>query len=164
MIFVTSVAFPGCRRKRLPGAPKNVILLVLDTTRADHVAPIGKRARTPNLRRMAREGTTFTRAYSHIPITGPSHSSMFTSLYPREHGVLNNGQNLSGSHSTLAEIMRDAGYHTVAFMSLMTLDRRYGFNQGFAEYHDRFGHDWWKRADAINGQILPWLRNNRDRP
>ncbi|MBW2726691.1 MAG: sulfatase-like hydrolase/transferase, partial [Deltaproteobacteria bacterium] len=95
LIFVTSVAFPGCRRKRLPGAPKNVILLVLDTTRADHVAPIGKRARTPNLRRMAREGTTFTRAYSHIPITGPSHSSMFTSLYPCEHGVLNNGQNLS---------------------------------------------------------------------
>ena len=73
----------------------NVLLVVVDTLRADHVGSYGGRARTPNMDALARSGVRFERAYSHIPLTGPSHASLFTSLLPRAHGVRNNLQPLA---------------------------------------------------------------------
>ena len=137
----------------------NVVLIVADTLRADHLGSYGGAVRTPNLDALAASGARFENAYSHAPMTVPSHSSMFTSLLPTEHGVLNNGYVLGDLHVTLPELLRGPGYrHTAAFISLGVLRSHFGVAQGFDEYHQRFGRDWWKTAEEINAEVVPWLR------
>ena len=136
----------------------NVVLIVADTLRADHLGSYGGEVRTPNLDALAASGARFENAYSHAPMTVPSHSSMFTSLLPTEHGVLNNGYVLSDRHTTLPELLRGTGYrHTAAFISLGVLRSPFGIAQGFTEYHQRFRGDWWKTAAQINAEVVPWL-------
>ena len=99
-------------------APQRLVLITVDTLRADHMSsfdyPI---ATTPFLDRLAAEGTLFTRAYAHSATTKPSHSSIFTSLYPVQHGVRNNGLVLDEEFETMAELLAAAGYTTAAFVS-----------------------------------------------
>ena len=90
---------------------------------------------------------------------------MFTSLLPTEHGVLNNGYVLGALHVTLPELLRGAGYrHTAAFISLGVLRSGFGIAQGFTEYHQRFGRDWWKTAEEINAEVVPWLERSPPEP
>ena len=143
----------------------NVVLIVADTLRADHLGSYGGPAHTPNLDALAASGVRFANAYSHAPMTVPSHSSMFTSLLPTEHGVLNNGYVLGDLHVTLPELLRGGGYrHTAAFISLGVLRSSFGIAQGFTEYHQRFGRDWWKTAEEINAEVVPWLERSPPRP
>ena len=143
----------------------NVVLIVADTLRADHLGSYGGAVRTPNLDALAASGVRFENAYSHAPMTVPSHSSMFTSLLPTEHGVLNNGYVLSDLHVTWPELLRGAGYrHTAAFISLGVLRSHFGVAQGFDEYHQRFGRDWWKTAEEINAEVVPWLERSPPGP
>ena len=143
----------------------NVVLIVADTLRADHLGSYGGEARTPNLDALAASGVRFENAYSHAPMTVPSHSSMFTSLLPTEHGVLNNGYVLSDLHVTLPELLRGTGYrHTAAFISLGVLRSHFGVAQGFDEYHQRFGRDWWKTGEQVNAEVVPWLRRSPPSP
>ena len=135
----------------------NVLFVVVDTLRADHVGVYGSNLHTPNIDALARSGVRFDRAYSSIPITGPSHASMFTSLLPRVHGVRNNLQALPDDHVTLAEVLRAAYRRTSAFVSLGVIRAPSGLNQGFDEYFDEFGLDWWKTAEEMNDQVVPWL-------
>lgn len=115
----------------------NVILISLDTTRADHMSVYGyERATTPYLKKFASEGILFEKAYAPMGITGPSHATMFTGLYPIGHGVVKNGLKLADEHTTLAETLSEAGYQTVAVISSFVLDRRFGLNQGFDFYDD----------------------------
>ncbi|RPJ69186.1 MAG: hypothetical protein EHM24_19300, partial [Acidobacteria bacterium] len=119
--------------------PLNVLLITLDTTRADRLGSYGHApARTRHLDRLAAEGVRFQRAISPAPITLPAHASLFTGLYPFAHGVRNNGNfYLPDRFQTLATALQARGYHTGAFVSAFVLDRRYGLARGFDTYDDR---------------------------
>ena len=117
----------------------SLLLVTLDTTRADHLGCYGYgRARTRHLDRLATEGVRFENVVAVAPITLPSHASIFTGLYPFEHGVRNNGNfYLADRYETLATILKKRGYRTGAFVSSFILDRRYGLARGFDAYDDR---------------------------
>jgi choline-sulfatase len=119
-------------------AAPNILLITLDTTRADHLSAYGYRlGRTTHLDRLAAEGVLFERAVAAAPITLPSHVSLFTSLYPFEHGVRNNGSSSLGDQvPTLATALHDRGYRTAAFVSAFVLDRHFGLARGFDHYDD----------------------------
>jgi len=118
--------------------PLNVLLITVDTTRADYLGCYGRPGNpTPNIDRLAREGTLFTRCTTCSPLTLPSHASLLTSLYPYAHGARHNGTGrLADSSVTLAETLRDAGFHTQATVASFVLDRKFGTAQGFEVYHD----------------------------
>ncbi len=117
---------------------ENVLVITLDTTRADHLGAYGfELARTPHIDRLAKEGTRFADAIAAAPITLPSHSTIFTGLLPPAHGVRDNGSYALGDEATtLAERFKSAGYRTQAFVSALVLNRRYNLNQGFEGYDD----------------------------
>jgi len=136
---------------------KSVILIVVDTLRADFVGCYGGDSSTPHIDALAAEGVRFTRAYSHIPITGPSHATIFSGRLPFEHGVRNNTQILPRPVTTLAETMRDHYRQTAGFISLGVLQQRYGFGQGFDVYSQSFGLDGFRDATEVTDDALRWL-------
>ena len=148
-------------RPRLLGASvrtaSNLLLIVMDTLRADFVGAYGGSATTPAIDGLAARGTVFERAYSHIAITGPSHASLFTALLPFEHGVHNNARILDASAGTLAESLEQRGWTTAAVVSLGVLKREFGFAQGFDVYRDDFGDDWMKDAGQVTSETVPLL-------
>jgi tetratricopeptide (TPR) repeat protein len=151
------LASPACGRT----APQpNILLITLDTTRADHLGAYGDRqAQTPTFDRLAREGVLFEQAIAVAPITLPAHVSLLTGLYPFAHGVRNNGAfKLAATVPTVATVLRDAGFRTAAFVSAFVLDRRYGLNQGFSEYDDRFELE--RRGDATVAAAASWMERN----
>lgn len=129
---------PQLAAARPRAAQPSFLLVTLDTTRADHLEPYGARgAETPALAALAGEGALFERAYAVAPVTLPTHASLFTGQDPPAHGVRNNGIHaLPPTATTLAELLRDAGFRTGAFVSAAVLDRRYGLDQGFEHYDD----------------------------
>ena len=117
----------------------NLILISIDTLRSDHCSVYGYyRDTTPNLCKFAEQGVTFDLAYSPSDSTGPSHATMFTSLYPMTHQLVKNGAKLSPRHKTLAERLKAQGYHTAAVIGSFVLDSKFGFSQGFSLYDDDF--------------------------
>ncbi len=116
----------------------NVVLITLDTTRADYLGCYGRAsAHTPHLDRLARDGVLFTRCTTSSSLTLPSHSSIMTGTYPFVHGVRQNATyRLADSNVTLAEVLKSAGYRTGAVLAASVLDRPYGLDQGFEEYRD----------------------------
>ena len=150
-------AIPAVRRMAglAPAAravPPNILLITLDTTRADRVGAYGYRlGRTPHLDRLATEGVLFERAVAPAPMTLPSHASLFTALYPFTHGVRNNGHfYVSDKLPTLATALHDRGYRTAAFVSAFSIDRRYGLARGFDHYDDHLEP---AAAHAVNVEI-----------
>ena len=132
-----------------------MLLVTFDTTRADHLGCYGyPLARTPALDALAAEGMRAERHSTVAPITLVAHASMMTGLYPPAHGVRDNGTyRVPDEVTTLAEIVRDNGYCTAAFVSALVLDRRYNLGQGFEHYDD----DLW-------GEDAAPLFMIRDRP
>jgi arylsulfatase A-like enzyme len=124
-----------------PGALRgwNVLLVTIDTLRADHVGAYGNpNGLTPTFDRLAREGVRFADAWAHVPMTLPSHATMMTALYPFRNGVRGNVTfRLDASTPTLAGAMKQAGYRTGAFVGAFVLDARFGLNSGFDVYDDR---------------------------
>ena len=122
-------------------APPNLVLITMDTTRADHLGAWGYRdAQTPNLDALAARGTRFARCDTAAPITLPSHSTILTGLFPPRHGVRDNGTFvLSPKVQTLAERLAARGYDTAAVVSAVVLARRQGLDQGFRIYDDDLG-------------------------
>src|SRR5262249_30946188 len=120
----------------------NVLLITLDTTRADRLGCYGNStALTPALDALAAEGVLFERAYTPAPLTLPSHASMMTGLYPREHGLITNGRGrLDETIPTLAEALRNAGYDTAGFVGSFVLHSKFGLQRGFAAYDDDMTH------------------------
>ena len=116
----------------------SVVLITLDTTRADHLGCYGgARTETPNLDALAGKGVRFERALSPVPLTLPAHVSLLTGLVPRRHGVRDNlGFKLDGKVPLLTERLSAAGYTTAAFVSAAVLDRDGGLARGFAIYDD----------------------------
>jgi len=134
--LVLLAASAGCG-DRVP-AVSRVILVTFDTTRADRLGCYGyELAETPTLDRLADEGVLFEQAVSPVPTTLPSHSTMFTGIYPQDHGVRYNiFYRLSEKAWTLAEVLQDAGFVTAAFPASRIVSRPFGLNQGFDTWVD----------------------------
>lgn len=129
---------PGCARR--PAAPPPSLLLVtIDTLRADRVGAYGSRAgATPNLDALAARGTVFAEARAAVPLTLPSHATILSGLEPLHHGVRDNGVvPFPERGDTLATRLKAAGYATGAFVGAYVLDRRFGLARGFDVYDDR---------------------------
>jgi choline-sulfatase len=121
------------------GEKPNILLITIDTFRADYVGAYGnKTIRTPNLDRIATQSLLFENAICSAPLTLPSHTSLMTGRYPFHHGVRDNAGSVPATELTLAEILRNNGYHTYAFVGGFPLDHRFGLNQGFDKYDDSF--------------------------
>ena len=157
--FGVFLIFACCAACRSRASSPDVLLITLDTTRADHIGAYGdRRARTPRLDRLASEGVLFERALAAAPITLPAHVSLLTGLNPYAHGVRNNGNFALKDEPTLATLLRGRGYRTAAFVSAFVLDRRFGLAAGFDHYDDRM--------DEIRGGggAPPLERNAPERP
>jgi arylsulfatase A-like enzyme/Tfp pilus assembly protein PilF len=139
---IALMALVACQREPVaakPGArgPRPSILLVtLDTTRADAVGPDARGADTPAFNALSARGMRFRQAYATVPETLPSHASMMTGLYPAGHGVHENGRSLATNRVVLAERLAQSGYQTAAFVSSFVLARRFGLARGFELYDD----------------------------
>ena len=128
-----------------PGAAAgfNVLLITLDTTRADHLGCYGNQvAETPAIDSLGDRGVIFDHAFTPVPVTLPAHATIMTGLEPFHHGVRGNGQyRLPGECTTLAEILADEGYATAAFVASFAVDRRFGLDQGFEVYDFRVSNE-----------------------
>lgn len=131
----------GCHREVRPRPGQNILLFTIDTLRADHLGCYGhRRAATPRIDRLAREGVLFEQAVAQVPVTLPSHASILTGIYPPVHGVRDNTYfRLDPDALTLAEHLRANGYRTAAFVGAYVLDASFGLGQGFDVYDDRVG-------------------------
>jgi len=157
-------------RRPSAGRP-NVLLITLDTTRADHLGCYGRTdAQTPHLDGLARSGVRFEHCTASAPQTLPSHASIMTGLYPFVHGVRRNGtDHLPESAATLAEALRDAGYATAAAVASSVLDAPFGIAQGFDEYRQVDpGSGELPRAERRGDEVcddgLALLAKTADRP
>jgi len=176
-----NLCLSGCgKRSRGKDERPNILLISLDTVRRDHCSTYGyERATTPNLAVVAKQGTSFDLAYAPTSTTGPTHATIFTSLYPIAHGVVKNGLILSAKHETLAEILRRTGYQTCSIVSSFVLHSKFGYAQGFTHYDDSFPHpestvklQAWdghhveeafdRRAYYATSRAIRWLKERRD--
>ncbi len=154
--------------------PLNIILVTLDTTRADRLGAYGyKPGLTKGFDDFAKRGVVFDRAYAPAPITLPSHATMLTGLYPPEHGLRVNGAGrLDDSIPLLPEILKEHGYDTGAFIAAVVLDSRYGLERGFDVYEDDLSkarsvdHHGEPRRDGqqVIDLALAWLQQRTTRP
>ena len=166
--LVSAVALSALGRMLLgaaPAAPVSVVMITLDTTRADRLSPYGfMNVSLPHLERLAREGVVFDQATSVAPMTLPAHTSLFTGLLPPRHGVRDNADPaLAETETTLAEVLRARGLRTGAFVGSLVLDPGRGLRQGFDEYRgvDSTGRPGpagrQRRADAVVDDALRWV-------
>lgn len=140
--YLVAPAFVGCSKPSSEiVARSDVFLVTIDTLRADHVECYGNRSiRTPALDSLAADGIRFANAFSASPITNPSHASILTGLLPAHDGVRDFGMALAPTVSTVAEVLKESGYSTAAFIGSVILDSRGlapGFDRGF-DYYDHF--------------------------
>lgn len=153
----------------------DLVLITLDTTRADHLGCYGHGAgATPELDALAARGVRFAHAYAPVPMTLPSHATILTGVYPPGHGVRTNGEfRLPPEARTAAEILRERGYQTAAFVASFVLDARFGLDQGFDHYDftaertpasHTVGQPE-RSARSVTEAALRWLRaRTADRP
>jgi arylsulfatase A-like enzyme/Flp pilus assembly protein TadD len=172
LILIVAALTPLCAAAQTPAKPPlNVVLITIDTLRADHVGCYGyKQIKTPNIDGLAADGVRFESAFAVVPVTLPSHSSMLTGTYPMLSGMHDfSGNKLSPLQPTLASVLKQAGYQTGAVIGAAVLDSRFGLNQGFDFYYDHFD---FSRLDEANldemerpGNVvadvaLDWLAKN----
>ena len=171
--WLRSPHLPGAAL-RFPSKP-NILLITIDTTRADHLPAYGYKAvETPNLDALVKKGILFRECASTSPLTLPSHCSMMTGTYPTYHGVRINGNTaLSPENLTLAEAYAENGYKTGAFIGAFVLDGRWGLNQGFQHYDDQFDLKKFKKLDLglvqrpaneVMDAALTWLETEKEKP
>lgn len=178
---MAGIMVASCSRDKEPapaaiGKP-NVLLVTLDTTRADFLSCYGGPAgTTPAMDRVAKEGIRYTSCYTTAPITLPAHATIMTGLLPFQHQLRDNGAGvLDGKAVTMAELFCDAGYRTGAFVGAYVLHSRYGLNQGFEVYGDEFrgattahmhdGAEFAERnAKDVSDAAIGWLDQKDDRP
>ena len=150
----------------LIGTAPNVLLITIDTLRADHVGSYGySKGTTPTLDALAVEGVRFATPVAPTPLTLPSHTSILTGLFPPAHGVRHNGMfRLDPAVETLAERMHEGGYATAAFVGSVVLAKRYGLDQGFEVYNDeptreKSGPSGFRESPAavVTDRALRWL-------
>jgi choline-sulfatase len=160
LLLTAVLALAAVRPAPKPVGPPSVVLLTLDTTRADALG-----ARTPTLSSLAARGTRWTGAVSPVPLTLPAHVSLLTGLVPPEHGIRDNGTAvLPKDVPTLAAAFAARGYATAAFVASRVLDRRFGLDRGFQVYDDKapaeqigeYGYPE-RNARQMTDAALEWL-------
>lgn len=159
-------------RERGSAADCNVLVITMDTTRADYLGCYGHPGvQTPVIDQLARQGVLFANAFTPSPSTLPGHCSIFTGLYPYHHGARANGTfHLGPQNTTLAEILKGNGYRTAAFIAAYVLNGRFGLDQGFDLYDDDLSkgvqysdHSFRERpAQYVNDAALNWLQTVKD--
>src|SRR5581483_11914396 len=152
----------------------NVLLVSIDTLRADHLGCFGYKAGTsPSIDQLASQSVLFERAFTPVPLTLPAHTSLLTGMYPSKDGVHDNGDVLGSTIPTIAENFRENGYATGAFIGSFDLDRRFGLNRGFDEYwgsfdlHQHQGEDPGSiqiRGDRVAAAAEKWIADVKGRP
>ena len=151
-----------------PSLP-NVLLVVIDTLRADHLPTYGyRRATAPRLDALAQSAIVFDEGLSVIGLTLPAHVSIMTGIHPWTHHVATNGRAYDGRYATLAQRLSEAGYATGAFVSGLPLARKQGLDLGFDLYRDTRSEQGELgprvSAEQTTGRALAWLREVGDRP
>ena len=170
-----SLCLSGCRHNEpesVPAAPRdaNVLLITLDTTRADHLSCYNPgRARTPHLDALAARGVLFLHATAQVPLTLPSHACIMTGSYPTVHGLRDmGGFVLDKSHPTIASLTQAAGFATAAFVGSRAVAKYFGLAHGFDTYDDDMGPQTEegrlpgvyaeRRAGVVTDHALEWLK------
>jgi arylsulfatase A-like enzyme/cytochrome c-type biogenesis protein CcmH/NrfG len=152
--------------------PETIILISIDTIRADRLGCYGyEQLTTPHIDRFATQAFVFENCFSNMPLTLPSHCSMLTGLLPPTHGVQDNlNSTLSDSVVTLAELLKEQGYHTYGIIAADVLKRDFGLDQGFDVYDDAFEDETGKEqfipmrpGNEISTHAIKWLRDNKDK-
>ena len=166
LTLVCVLGFLGCAEEERKGSAPDVLLVTLDTLRSDWVQAYGfAHANTPSMDGLASRGVLFENAIAAASLTAPSHASVMTGRYVREHsvGTLNGESRLEGL-GTLAERFEASGYETAAFISNVVLRRRTGLDRGFDVYDDNLGESeanrpayFERRAQETVEQALAWL-------
>ncbi len=182
LVFPTLTAWGGCSRSSSGTSSRagrcgefdNVLLVTLDTTRADRIGCYGYTAgTTPSLDAVAARGVLFEQALTQVPQTLPSHATILTGRYPRELGIRVNGQAALGEQvPTLATLFKAKGYATGAFVSSFVLDDRFGLARGFDVYDDEMRQDLAERrridaeraGNETTDRTLAWLGSVKARP
>ncbi len=160
-----AAAFPGPRPDAGAKAAPNLLLITIDTLRADRVSSYGGRLATPAIDRLAAKGIVFRRAFAQATTTLPTHTNMLLGVDPLRHGVHdNNNFTVGKDFLTLAEHLKAAGYATAAFVGGFPLDSRFGLNRGFDVYDETYGTAgpaqqtrWERKAEAVVSTSLKWL-------
>src|SRR6476646_2438598 len=165
LLLESSAAFAA------PAAAPNVVVITIDTLRADHLGCYGyKQIRTPNIDALAAQGARFERAYTAVPVTLPSHTVMFTGTYPMRSGIHDFAANKLGpGQPTLASVLKENGYVTCAVIGSAVLDSRFGLNRGFDFYYDHFDfnrlqesnlEEMERPGNLVADVALGWLSQN----
>lgn len=157
-----------------PRPRPNLLIVTLDTARADRLGCYGYReGATPVMDALAASGVLFERAYVTAPLTLPSHATMFTGLYPAEHGLRTNGKGrLNSEIPVLAELLAARGYQTAAFIASFVLDRKYGLDRGFATFNDDLTLEdashgeshLYRDGSLVVDSVLKWFSGRTDQP
>jgi arylsulfatase A-like enzyme len=157
-----TVCLSGCGRKQARGEGPNLVIISVDTLRADHVSCYGyKRETTPNIDHLASQGHRFDSVYTTVPTTLPAHASLFTSLYPSQLSVRRNGEAVPAGVVTLAQILETSGYTTGGFVSAIPMDARYGLGRGFQTYVDVGGDERLEiPAEETLSKATRWLKRS----
>jgi arylsulfatase A-like enzyme/Tfp pilus assembly protein PilF len=176
-LVVSAIGAWRCAPVSVPASPsqprRNLLLVTLDTVRADHLGSYGDRgAATPALDRLAREGVRFTAAQTAAPLTLPAHSTILSGLLPLHHGVHTNGLGgFPADRPTLATELASGGYATGAFVGAYVLDRRFGLARGFEVYDDEIPHgpegpalEAERPGAAVVDRALAWLAKESTAP
>ncbi len=171
-LAVPCLAVPAAQQTGAGKPRPNLLLITIDTLRADHLGSYGYAGvKTPVLDALAREGVRFRNAFSPVPLTLPAHCSILTGTYPTFHGVRDNsGFVLSPSQVTLAEVLKGAGYRTAAFVGAFVVDSKFGLGQGFDYYFDRFDLSKYENVspgyiqrtgDEVVRETIRWLESQK---
>jgi arylsulfatase A-like enzyme/tetratricopeptide (TPR) repeat protein len=164
-----ALALSACSAPKPPATARHLVLVTIDTLRADRLGCYGSAdVATPNLDRLARQGALASEATAHVPLTRPSHVSLFSGLLPSGHGIRDNvSPALVPQVPTLASILKQAGFRTGGFVSSIVLSRQSGLDRGFDQYSDQFEADTddtrflntiQRRGDETLGEALEWLQ------
>ena len=147
VLCVLSGCSSACRRETPPPHARNLVLITIDTLRADHVGAYGyAKSQAFAADEIAAAGVMFEHAYAAAPITLPSHATLLTGRYPPGHGSRDNGMRMNSSVPTIATELKAHGFRTAAFVAAFPLDHQFGLDRGFDVYGDRLPR-------APNGQL-----------
>src|SRR5712671_6075520 len=178
LVAVAALANPPAAKPVPPAKAQprpNVILITIDTVRADHLGCYGaKDVQTTTLDALAHDGVVFERAISQVPLTWPSHAVILTGTYPFQNGVQDfTGQPLAPQFRSVAQALKQAGYATGAVVSAFVLDRSWGLARGFDFYDDAFSAETFRkkdiglvdrRAGESVDHAIAWLKETPQRP
>jgi len=175
LLLLSGIMLAGTTPRRTALIHPNVILITIDTVRADHLACYGyKKIKTPAIDSLAHDGILFRRAISQVPLTWPSHAAILTGTYPFQNGIQDfTGHPLSPNFRSIAQAFKQSGYATGAVVSSFVLDRSWGLARGFDYYDDAFSAKTFeqkdiglvdRRAEESVSHALAWLKKTPKRP